>query len=98
MSAALPERHEVRGEILPEDDDDLRSHGAVLRHAEGEDVDTGTPGQVRRSAAERGDRVRETRAVHVHAGPARVRELAQSAKLLDAIQSPRFGGLREAQA
>jgi hypothetical protein len=62
------------GQLAVEEDDGLGSERPVLGGAEGEHVDARLPGHLGRRAAERSDRVGESRTVHVHAQPGIVRD------------------------
>ena len=60
---------EIAGALAIEEDDGLGRQRAVLGRAEGERIDAGPPGEVRRAQAAAGDRVGEARAIHVDGKP-----------------------------
>ena len=65
MARALAPEGEFRGERLVEDHHRLGRQRPVLGGAEGEDVDPGAPGDLRRAHLQEGERIGEARAVHM---------------------------------
>ena len=65
MARALAPEGEFRGQGLVEDHHHLGGERPVLGGAEGEDVDPGAPGDLRRAHLQEGERIGEARAVHM---------------------------------
>ncbi len=97
MSSPLAPEGEVPRDIGIEDDDRLRSDRAVLRRAEGHDVDTGLPCGFCGRAAETHKRIRETGAVHMDMEGPPARDLDKCADLVLRINSTKLGRLCQRQ-
>ena len=75
------------------------AHGQpVLHPAEAQHVDAGAPGEVRRRALKRRQRVGKARAVHVHLETVAPRHLGQRADLARGVDGAELGGLGDATA
>ena len=96
LAGLLDPPGEVLGQRPVEEHDGLADRQAVLRAAEAEHIDAGAPGDVARMAAQRGHRIGEARAVHVHLEVAALGDRRDRAHLLDAIDRAQLGGLGQA--
>ena len=85
------------GQLLAEHHHGLGAHRAVLGRAEREHVDAAPPGEVGRAAAERGDGIGETRAVHVHAQAVLAGDADQLVQLIRPVDGAPFGRLGEVE-
>src|SRR5690242_20024450 len=95
MARALAAQLEISGLCGIEEDDRLGGERAVLGCAEGEHVDPCTPRDLARVAAEKGERIREARAIEVHFEPAAVCGFADRGDLSRAIARAELGCLSE---
>src|SRR5690349_19732766 len=84
------------GELRIEEHYGIAHRGAVFRPAKAEHINACLPCDFLRRDAERGDRVGETRAVHVHAEAMLFRDSPDSFDFGNAVDSPELGRLREA--
>ena len=98
MAAALALEGEIRRLFGIEEDHRLAAHRAVFCGAERQDVDAGAPGHLRRRAAERDQRIGETRAVHMHGDAGAMGDRRQGGDLVGRIDRAGFGRLRQRQA
>ncbi len=97
VAGALAAAGELVGEAVGlEEDHRLRRHGAVLGGAQRKHVHAGPPGDGGGAAAQRGQRVGEAGAVHVHGEAEVAGGGADRAHLLQAVDRAPFGGLGEA--
>ena len=87
------ERQRVDRRMVLRKDDRLPEHRAVLRAAERAHVDPGLDEHRAQVDPERGDRVRDARAVDMEQQPARARRLAERAQLGDRVDGADLGRL-----